>query len=168
MMEKGLFNSLFVLIMLAMFVPSLSLITKTQNVMDTKYQIEEIAFTSDSIIADAISDRTFFNECLLDSNINYNDTVDTYLKNFEISKKKYSSIDCNFTNITTTVVGSATQADYSGSLDIICNSKNEITDVTIKKIIYFDKEINATLGADCSVIIVDNLNSGNIQVSLNK
>ena len=136
--------------------------------MDTKYQIEEIAFTSDSIIADAISDRTFFNECLLDSNINYNDTVDTYLKNFEISKKKYSSIDCNFTNITTTVVGSATQADYSGSLDIICNSKNEITDVTIKKIIYFDKEINATLGADCSVIIVDNLNSGNIQVSLNK
>lgn len=164
MMEKGLFNSLFVLIMLAMLVPSTSLITKTQNIMDTKYQIEEVAFTADSIIADAISDRTYDNSCAIDTNLNYNSKVDSYLNNFEITKKKYSSIDCNYTDITTTVIG----LNYSGSLNITCNSKNEITEVTIKKIIYFNKKINASLGADCSVIIVDNINGGNTQVSLNK
>jgi len=165
-MEKGLFNSLFVLVMLVMLVPSTSLIAKTQNVTDTKYQIEEISFTSDSIIADAVSDRTYANSCVVDSSVNYDNVVDIYLKTFEIQKEKYSTVICSFSNLTTSIDAGKY---YLGYVDINCSSSNEITKVSIIKRLYFNKEIIPTSGGgNCNIIINDTLNGGANQVYLNK
>ncbi len=162
-MEKGLFNSLFILIMLVMFVPSISLMTKTQNIMDAKYQIEEVAFSSDSVIADALSDQTYSNSCSLDSEANYDFKVNGYLMFFEIQRRNYSTVNCLYSNFITNLAGST----YSGSIDISCSSLNDVTSVNITKVIYFDKDISATLGATCDIVIMDNLMAAE-QVNLSK
>jgi len=163
-MEKGLFNSLFILIMLVMFVPSISLLPKTQNIMDTKYQIEEVAFTSDSVIADALSDQTYLNTCSLAGQIDYDLKIISYLTNFENQRQDYSTIWCSYSNLSADL----SVNNYSGSIDITCSSSNEITSVSITKVLYFDKKINATMGATCDIQVIDNLNGGVDQVNLSK
>jgi len=163
-MEKGLFNSMFILIMLAMFIPSLSLMPKTQNIVDTKYQIEEITFTVDSIVSDALSDRTYTNTCALDTRANYDAVVNTYITNFENQRKSHSSVSCTYSNLNSALAGNR----YSGSIDVFCSSSNSLTTVNIKKRYYFDKEINRTLAANCNVKIKDFLNAGFAQVDLNR
>ncbi|GEM_PF-1165780 len=163
-MEKGLFNSIFLLIMLAMFIPGVSLITKTQTMIDTKYQVEEISFAVDSIISDALSDQTTTNACSFDSKANYDRQVNTYITNFEDERKMHSSVTCTYTNLNSIING----ARYAGSLSVSCFSQNDLVTISLKKLVYFDKKVIAVGGLNCNVKIEDYLNARYLQVDLNR
>ncbi len=161
-MEKGLFSSLFVLIMLILVAPSLSLMDKSQDFLDTSSEINNIIIASDLVIADALSDVSFANGCLIDTESNYNTEVNTYLNNLIVEVNNLSSIECSYDNFTGNLAGD----DYTGSLQITCFSENEYSTVSITKELKFKKEIDLTINVDCEVKIKDNYNADNLQVDL--
>ncbi|HRT03447.1 MAG TPA: hypothetical protein P5513_05865 [Candidatus Diapherotrites archaeon] len=164
-MEKGLFNSIFLLIMLALMAPTISLLNVNQNIIDTSKQINNITLTIDSVIADGLSDAIKANDCgiPLDATT-INTTINNYITNLENERKKYSSIECTY-ELNGTISGN----DYIGDIDIKCNSQNSTTKINIKKKLYFNKHITAIpSGSLCYVKIEDNLDPGYIQVDLNQ
>jgi len=162
-MEKGLFNSIFILIMLSMFIPSLSLMSNTQNIVDTKYQTEEIGFAIDSLISDALSDQTNINTCSIDSTNDYDNLIFAYLAEFEEKRLLYSSVSCEYLNLVSNINASR----YFGSIDVLCTSSNDLITINLKKRVYFDKKITAVNGVNCNVKIEDYLDGRYLQVDLN-
>ncbi|HOD89530.1 MAG TPA: hypothetical protein PKK56_00375 [archaeon] len=162
-MEKGLFNSIFLLIMLALMAPTISLLNVNQNIIDTSKQINEIALTLDSVIADGISDAVKIDNCTI-NDTNITAKINTYIANIENERKKYSSIICTYE-----LNGSTSTNNYIGYINLACNSQNSITKINIKKKLYFNKKITTIpSGTLCYVKVEDNLDSGYIQVDLNQ
>ena len=163
-MQKGLFDALFVIIMLALFSPTVMLNHRSQVVNDVSSQLNGVSFAVDSIVADGLSDATFNNNCVLTFVGNYDLIISSYISNYDLTRSGLSSVACSYSAPVSTLVG----VTYSGYLDISCSNSNDLVSIAITKRINFDKEINPTLiGIDCNIKIIDNFNSGFAQVDLN-
>ena len=151
-MQKGLFNALFILIMIVLLSPTTLLFNKNKIIVDTTQHLNEVSLTVDSIIADALSDETYSNNCSVSTVTHYRNTILNYISNFENIRSKYTSITCEYTNLQSSFDG----LQYVGTVDISCSSRNNITSLNIKKRLNFRKEINANRGVNwCKIRIKD-------------
>jgi len=159
-MEKGLFDSLFVFIMLVLLAPVASY-QDSHVINEVSIHLNELSLTVDAIIADALSDQTKSNGCSLDSKVDYDSKLQMYLDNFEVERAKYTSITCLYLNLSSTLASGV----YQGYIDINCSGETQATSVNITKRLYFKKTITANLSGLCDVNVMDNYSTEYYQVS---
>jgi len=161
-MEKGLFSSLFILIMLVVISPQLHLLEKNNHLLDAKENLNQLVISADQIIVDALVDKTISNGCVIDTPTNYNTVIKDYLDRFLTDLEKINSIKCSYSNLNSNILG----IGFLGTIDISCMSENELSSIDIKKQLKFSKKINVS--ADCQVIIKDGYDSDYIQANVTR
>ena len=167
MMEKGLFNSLFVIIMLLLVTPGLLISTNHQYIVNTSNHINNITYNVDQAVADALADVTISNTCAIANSSTYNTTINSYINNIVTDSSKNTSIYCSVVNESGSLVGS----DFIGSVTINCKSKDDVSTMDITKKLEFSKNITNFLNPlfnTCSVSISDNYDLNNKQVNITR
>jgi len=164
MESKGLFELMFMLIMLVLLLP-----TTTQNTHivtgDVQTQVNSLALLSDAAIADALSDKTF-ESCSQSNTQDYKDKVVLYLTNLQ-AEFNASGNNCEYD--ITSFYPTYSSGKFNGNIDVSCSLENSRTNTYIKKKLFFDKQIsvNNSFTGYCSVMIEDNLTVGYNQVDYN-
>lgn len=162
-MEKGLFSSLFILIMLIVISPQLHLIEKNNHLLDTKENLNQLVISADQIIVDALVDKTISNGCAVSDVAGYNAVIKNYLDQFLSDLENINSIKCSYSNLNSNMFfGGA----FSGTIDISCLSENELSSIDVKKQFKFSKKINVS-GA-CNVKIKDIYDSDHVQADVTR
>ena len=154
MARKGLFELVFILVMLALMLPA----TTHHSAIVTysaQAQANDLLLLTDQAIADALADGSF-SGCIANSN-----SINSYVNSLLTD---YQSIGNNCT-ISVTTGGSN---PYTGTADVSCSKNNGDTTTYVKKRMTFSKNVTATVyGSYCHVTVVDNLSSGATQVDYN-
>jgi len=167
-MEKGLFSSLFVIIMLLLVTPGLLISTNHQYIVSTSNHINNITYNVDQAVADALADVTISNSCTIASSSTYNATINSYIDNIVSDSSKNTVIYCTVVSES----GSLSVSDFIGSVTINCKSKDDISTMNISKKIEFSKHIAYKLNpigvTTCSVAISDNYDLNNKQVNITR
>lgn len=159
MESKGLFELMFMLVMLVLLLPAT---TQNSHIVTStvETQVNTLALLSDYAIADALADQA-----AVDCNINFPDAkVAPYLAILLIEFNKTSGANCNTLNNSGTVVGS----DYNGTIDIACSSKSNSNETNIIKRLVFNKQVSASITdsnaitciEQCTINVKDNVVSG--------
>jgi hypothetical protein len=163
-MEKGLFNSLFVLIMLLLVTPGLLLSIDHQYIVNTNNQLDNISFNCDAAIADAIADETIDNSCVISNSSSYDSRIESYI-NLIISKTiSNNSMVCTLVSESS----SLSVKELTGTVVINCQSKDSTSSLNISKEIKFSKKIQAVYTSSCKVTIKDSYDSNNKQVEVTR
>ena len=165
-MEKGLFSSLFIIIMLLLVTPGLLISTNHQYIVNTNNHINNITYNIDQAVADALADVTIDNSCVVATSATYNTRINTYIQRIVLNSSKNTSIDCSVTNESGSIVGS----NFIGSVTINCKSKDDISTMNISKKIEFSKKISTLIPAagSCNVTINDNYDYNYKQVDITR
>ncbi|MFH0905797.1 MAG: hypothetical protein V1824_00500, partial [archaeon] len=158
-------STLFIVIMLLFFMPSLSLKNTNLIIPKTTNQIDYLAFSLDSVVADATADATFANNCSIAPQAQYDSNLSNYISNFLEDIPK-SAVNCTVNTISTNLSGN----EYSGNLEITCSAVSSNSEMTITKNFLFKKTITVdnSVPSYCRVIVKDSYQSNNTQVDLNQ
>lgn len=161
--NKGLFDLMFMLIMLALLMPAA---THSQHIVTptVQSQVNELSLLTDEAIADAISDKTF-EGCAYATVVNYEGVIRNYLDDLYLEYNAHGN-NCSYDS--TSLSASLSGGKFSGSIDVFCSQENSSNSAYLKKRLFFDKQIIAqsTTGF-CQIIIQDNQTPGYIQVDYN-
>lgn len=156
MARKGLFELVFILVMLVLMLPA----TTHHSAIVTysaQAQANDLLLLTDQAIADALADGSFSNSCAASSA-----KVLNYVNILESDYDSNLLSDCQID-----ISGSGT-APYSGDANVSCSKNNGDTTAYIQKRMTFSKTVTATSGGGtCRVIVIDNLSSGAVQVDYN-
>lgn len=154
MARKGLFELVFILVMLALMLPA----TTHHSAIVTysaQAQANDLLLLTDQAIADALADGSH-SGCTPSSG-----KVSNYVTNLQTA---YQDIGNNC-EILVNVSGTN---PYTGDANVTCFKNNGDTTTYIKKRMTFNKTVTATSGGGtCRVIVIDNLSSGANQVDYN-
>jgi hypothetical protein len=154
MARKGLFELVFILVMLALMLPA----TTHHSAIVTysaQAQANDLLLLTDQAIADALADGSH-SGCTPSSG-----NVSNYVTNLQTA---YQDIGNNC-EILVNVFGTN---PYTGDANVTCFKNNGDTTTYIKKRMTFNKTVTATSGGGtCRVIVTDNLSSGANQVDYN-
>ncbi len=154
MKSKGLFELMFMLLMLTLLFP---MATKTQHMTTSRVQSQtsSLSLLSDQAIADAFADQTFVN-CTVASIFEYQTKANAYLSTLKTTfNSAGTNCDYNLSILT------RTPSTITGEIDISCQQSNSDTSTYLKKRFYFDKDVTAsgTNPGSCRVTVIDNLSS---------
>ncbi|MDD3177929.1 MAG: hypothetical protein PHR26_00240 [Candidatus ainarchaeum sp.] len=163
MNQKGLFNSIFLLIMLAFFVPNVNYVGQVNIVKDLEMFSTDVVISVDNVIADALAD-TSYSDCNISSKLDYNLKVENYLNLYFQEINNLSSINCNYSDFSANLNSS----NYTGSIKIACSYSGElVSDLSLSRTLNFSKEIsNNYISPLCNQIIKDNFDNDSIQLEL--
>lgn len=155
MARKGLFELVFILVMLTLMLPA----TTHHSAIVTysaQAQANDLLLLTDQAIADALADGSH-SSCSAS-----NSQVQNYVNNLQNDYRAIGN-DCNVD-----VSGSGTNP-YSGTAYVTCLKNNGNTTTYVKKGMAFNKTVSATSsGSVCHVTVSDNLYSlSEIQVDYN-
>jgi len=161
-MEKGLFSSLFIIVMLVFLSPQLYLLEKNNHILTSKDTLDNLTFSVDQIIVDALVDGTIDNGCAVNSVENYESVIKDYIESFLDDLKKINSLNCTYSNLSSNKLGSV----YFGTIKLTCSSGNDLSSIQITKELEFSKKI--TPSGNCNVKILDQYNSNYLQANITK
>jgi hypothetical protein len=154
MARKGLFELVFILVMLVLMLPA----TTHHSAIVTysaQAQANDLLLLTDQAIADALADGSF-SICSPNS-----DSVTSYVNTLQGDYQSLGN-DCILS-----VIFSGTNP-YSGDVNVSCSKNNGETTTYITKRMSFNKTVTtSTSGSNCRVIVVDNLSSDAVQVDYN-
>jgi hypothetical protein len=163
-MEKGLFNSFFVLIMLILSSSTLFIETHSQDMLDNYNYLNQLTLASDQAIVDAIFEQTYSNSCTLDDASNYNNLVKTYINNIISDTSSLSSISCDILELDSSI----SSDNYIGYIDIRCEDNTSPVFLNITKRFEFSKNIDVNSTSGCRVVIKDNFDFSNVQLDITR
>lgn len=163
MTQKGLFSSIFVLIMLALFLPTANYVGQANVVKDLEMFTNDVLISADNVIADSLADASE-STCALVTEAIYDSTVQTYLDSYFSEVNDLSSFACNYSSFSSTLTG----FDYEGSVQITCFYSGEIvSNLSLSRTLKFSKEISNTYSdPTCTQVIKDNYDSDSVQLEL--
>ncbi len=168
MESKGLFDIIYVLIIMLFFLPSIYL-PSIENVNKNLTHIDEVALVVDEVVADALADDTTItaSSCTFGANNfgTYNTKINEYINNFENERKKYTDINCSYSLENTSLSGS-NPLIYQANVDITCsiNKQNFENEITKKLIIYKTIRLRVDSGSCIFRVIDADVASSFIQV----
>lgn len=155
MARKGLFELVFILVMLVLMLPA----TTHHSAIVTysaQAQANDLLLLTDQAIADALADGSY-SGCSASSA-----SVSNYVNILESDYDSNLLSDCQ---IDISVSGTN---PYSGDVNVSCSKNNGETTTYITKRMSFNKTVTtSTSGSNCRVIVVDKLSSGAVQVDYN-
>lgn len=155
MARKGLFELVFILVMLTLMLPA----TTRHSVIVTysaQAQANDLLLLTDQAIADALADGSFSNNCSANSS-----KVLDYVSNLQTDYQGLGN-DCQV------VVFVSNTNPYSGNAIVTCFKDNGNTTTYIKKSMSFRKTVETTSSGDyCRVTVSDVLSNNAIQVDYN-
>jgi len=141
-MQKGLFSSLFVLIMIIFFTPSLMISDPSFAVTNTYNHLNLLTLSADNVIVDALLEQTFDNACVVSSASEYNTKINTYLSSLR-SQTSNNFMVCSNTPSNGGFEGSTNI--FAGSITFTCTLYSENLNLDLKKNFSFRKSISATI-----------------------
>lgn len=155
MQRKGLFELVFILVMLTLLLPA-----TTQRKAIVTYsahaQVNDLLLLTDEAIADALADSSH-SGCSASAN---STTINSYILTI-IDEYNALGNNCGY-NLSDNFNSPA----YTGDLNIFCSKDNGSNSTYVKKQIRIDKTITATGPSPCHVVIRDNIENYN-QVDYN-
>lgn len=162
MTRKGLFDSLFIVIMLLFMTPSVLLPSPSINVVDGYNQLTLFTLAVDDLVEDTFKEVTNNNSCEIDTIENYRHQI--YQKiNIDLSNilKKNINLNCNAkidqSNINLSGV-SENNATLQGNIFLECFKKDSFSDIKLQKNLSFNKTLQIIEKDPCQINVVDNLN----------
>ncbi|MFA5746126.1 MAG: hypothetical protein WCX82_03100 [archaeon] len=165
MESKGLFELMFMLVMLVLLLPAT---TQTTHIVTStvETQVNTLALLSDYAISDALADQA-----AVDCNIDLPDIqVNPYLTTLLTEFNKTSGANCSVLN-SGAIVGAN---DYNGTIDIACSSRSNSNETNIIKRLAYNKQINTNKDTNlysceekCAISIKDNYQSEYIPAAYN-
>lgn len=167
-MQKGLFSSLFVLIMIVFFTPSLMINDPSISVMNNYNHLNLLTLAADNVVSDALLEKTFDNDCVVANASEYDDLINNYLNQLKDETNNKFFL-CKITSSSIGFEGAT--SNLSGNVKVNCNSSSSQTYVSFSKELKFKKSITAQITVpdpvtnpedpDTCTVIIKDLHSGN-------
>jgi len=157
--EKGLFSGIVLLVIIVFLTPSV-IFTDNSHILNNSYNhVTLLALSADSIVVDGLLDETFNNSCSISTKNSYDSRINNYISSL-LNETNRNNQNCSI-NLNSSLAGDT----YSGNLEIICENISKDIVSEIEKIVYFDKDVDATdvidpvsgNVTDCKTSITDNL-----------
>ena len=165
MKTKGLFDSLFIVIMILFLVPAVIIPNPAHNIIETRNYVNLVSLSLDEIIDGAIYEETngiphaldlpagdpnFGNFCRVKGHGTYNLTLRNSLDDFFEETEKIYNVSCNYKLInidggTNPFFEGSQEGWFSGTINLTCNNKDNISEIFIEKNIDFNRSITASL-----------------------